>query len=77
MRENVIIVVDDDPAICFAFQQTFEAPQYKTLTASNGTEVLKMVQEKKPALVFMDIAMPKLGGLEALEEIKSSHPTRW
>lgn len=74
MRENVIIVVDDDPAICFAFQQTFEAPQYKTLTASNGTEALKMVLEENPALVFMDIAMPKLGGLEALEEIKSSHP---
>lgn len=74
MRENVILIVDDDPAICFAFQQTFEAPQYKTLTASNGAEALKMVRKENPALVFMDIAMPKLGGLEALEEIKNSHP---
>ena len=74
MKENVIIVVDDDPAICFAFQQTFEAPHYKTLTASNGIEALNLISEEKPVVVFMDIAMPKLDGLAALEELKSRQP---
>ncbi len=74
MREHVILVADDDPRICFAFQQTFEMPQYKTLTASNGELAIELVRKENPEIVFMDIAMPDLGGFEALEEIKSSHP---
>jgi len=74
MREHVILIVDDDPRICFAFQQTFEMPQYKTLIASSGTQAIQLVRKENPEIVFMDIAMPGLGGFEALEEIKSSHP---
>jgi two-component system, cell cycle sensor histidine kinase and response regulator CckA len=49
---------------------------YKCLTAENGVEALKVYQEnqEKIDLVLLDIAMPKMGGFEALDKIRAINP---
>jgi NarL family two-component system response regulator LiaR len=42
--------------------------------AGDGEEAVKLVEEKQPNLVIMDIAMPKLNGIEATKKIKSIRP---
>jgi DNA-binding NarL/FixJ family response regulator len=42
--------------------------------ASDGREALEMVKKHEPSLVILDITMPRLGGLEALERLRAEHP---
>ncbi|RMH80525.1 MAG: sigma-54-dependent Fis family transcriptional regulator [Calditrichaeota bacterium] len=74
MAEKTILVVDDDPAIRYAFQQTFPAPTYHTVTVEGGKEALQTIEKSLPALIFLDIAMPGMDGLAVLETIKERHP---
>lgn len=70
MKDGTILIVDDDPAICYAFKKIFEKNNYSTIEATNGSEAIKIVEEQNPMVVFMDITMPQMNGLSALEKIK-------
>jgi len=70
MKKASILIVDDDQAIRFAFQKTF-AQNKSVLSAVDGLEALEMITKEKPDLVFLDISMPKMNGLDVLETIKS------
>src|SRR5437016_1982145 len=47
---------------------------FEVLTAGNGLEALLHVKRQRPAVVVLDLVMPRLGGLEALKRIRSFHP---
>lgn len=76
MKSNVakILIVDDDDKIVFAFREVFKKEGYKSIVAKNGEEALEKVSVMLPAVVFMDITMPKLDGLDALRRIKEQNP---
>jgi DNA-binding NtrC family response regulator len=74
MTLSPILIVDDDPSICFAFKKTFEELNYKTVSANNGKEAIQVFKESSPSLIFMDISMPDMNGLEALARIKELNP---
>lgn len=74
MNAPTILIVDDDPKICFAFQKTFQSQKYETITAAGGEEAIRMLGERNPSLIFMDIMMPDADGLEILKKIKNSKP---
>jgi DNA-binding NtrC family response regulator len=69
-----ILIVDDDPAICYAFKKTFKTLNYSTEEAHNGIEAIDILKTAEPALIFMDITMLEMDGLEALERINKSNP---
>src|SRR3990172_5849615 len=70
MEPETVLVVDDDPKILFAFRQVLKKEGFRSLVARDGEEALKKISEKMPDLIFMDITMPRLDGLEVLKKVK-------
>jgi two-component system nitrogen regulation response regulator NtrX len=70
-----ILVIDDEPAIRETMRMTLEYEGYECLTASSGTEGLTTIERESPDLVFLDIKMPGLDGLETLGRIRTSSDT--
>lgn len=70
----LILAVDDEPDICRLMQRVLEPAGYEVITATNGEQALKLVTERTPDLVLLDIKMPGKSGTEVFQELKVSHP---
>ncbi|MGH2795863.1 MAG: GGDEF domain-containing response regulator [Actinomycetota bacterium] len=73
---ETILVADDDPAILRLVEVNLKLEGYSVITAADGEEALRLVHETIPALVLLDIMMPKLDGYEVCERIRSDGRTR-
>ena len=70
-----ILIIDDEQHIRMLLEQTledFEDEGVELLSASNGLEGLKLIQEEKPQLVFCDVMMPVMNGYEVCDKVKSN-----
>src|SRR5512138_934613 len=65
-----LLIVDDDEQILYAFQAMFRKDGFDTIVARDGEEALDKVGSAHPAVVIMDITMPKLDGLHALQAMR-------
>jgi DNA-binding response OmpR family regulator len=71
--EQKILIVDDEPHIRMLIEQTLEELEdegVEFLTAENGEIALEIIQEEKPQLVFLDVMMPKMNGMEVCRKVK-------
>jgi CheY-like chemotaxis protein len=64
-----ILCVDDDQSILDLYYEEFSDDGYEVLLARNGQEALEKYQEAAPQLIIMDIRMPGMDGIEALNAI--------
>ena len=71
-----VLLVDDHAMVRQGLRSVMEGfPNIHIIgEASNGDEALKLVEKRRPAVVLMDINMPKLNGIEATAKIKTEHP---
>lgn len=70
-----ILLVDDSPIIHSLLRKTLEAQGYEICgDAKNGREACSLYESLKPDLVFMDITMPVMDGIEATKEIMGKYP---
>lgn len=65
-----VLVVDDDPDVLYMVGVFLKEEGYDVITASDGSECLKMLEEMRPDLILLDVMMPGLDGWEACAEIK-------
>ncbi len=68
-----VLVVDDEGAICRAFEKLLKREGHTPLIASSGTEALTLASEHLPDAAFLDIQMPGMNGLEILERLLDMH----
>ena len=66
-----ILVIDDEPAIRDTMRMILEYDGHEVLVAGSGQEGLTIAERESPDLVFLDIKMPGLDGLEALGKLKA------
>ena len=71
---NKVLVVDDDPVVRKSFDRVLSNKGYAVITAENGEEALRKLNEEKYDLVYTDIRMPGMSGLEVAEQIKAQRP---
>ena len=70
-----IIIIDDEEVVLDSCAQILEDSDYQLATAMNGSLGLKLLHEFRPDLVFVDLKMPGISGLEVLEKINTTDPT--
>ena len=67
-----VLVVDDEEDILEVIQDRLEAYGFTVATAGNGLEALKKLSMERFDGIFLDVKMPEMGGIEALEQIRKS-----
>ncbi|MBL8965427.1 MAG: sigma-54-dependent Fis family transcriptional regulator [Spirochaetaceae bacterium] len=69
-----ILVIDDEPGIRGAVRGILEDERYKALAAEDALVGLDIIDRERVDLVLLDVWLPRMGGLEALAEIKRRKP---
>lgn len=77
MTENknfIIGIVDDKPTIRNLLEEFFQQEGFTVYTADDGKKAITLVEEVSPHILLMDLRMPDMNGVEALQEIKKIRP---
>ncbi|HXM65239.1 MAG TPA: response regulator transcription factor [Candidatus Acidoferrum sp.] len=71
-----ILVVEDDPAVQKALKRLFESEGYVVEIQANGQAALESFRSAAPAVIILDLRLPKLSGNDLCKEIKAQAPTQ-
>lgn len=69
-----VLIIDDEEVVLDSCTQILKGSSYEIATASDGTAGLALVQSLHPDLVFVDLKMPGISGVEVLEKIQEADP---
>lgn len=71
-----ILIIEDDPLMSRMYQKIFTFENYEVEMAGDGLEGVEKARTGKPTLILMDVMMPKMNGLQALEKLKADPETK-
>lgn len=69
-RNSTILIVEDEKPLRQALVDKFTREGFSILEAKDGEEGLRAAQDKHPALILLDIIMPKMDGMTMLQELR-------
>jgi CheY-like chemotaxis protein len=69
-----ILIVDDEPDLCWALENTLRPAGYTVTTTTSGIEALELLARKPYAVAFVDAKLPDLDGLELVTSIRQQSP---
>lgn len=70
--KQLIMVVDDDPDLVESVSMKLESENFRVSKAYDGIEAMDRIKEERPALIILDVMMPRKNGYELCDELKSS-----
>jgi len=72
-KMKTVLLVEDDKNQLLLYKQELSQEGYNIITAQDGQEAMKRVNEQFPDLIVMDINMPKMSGIESMSKILEKH----
>lgn len=69
-RMTTVLIVDDEPAICWALEQALIDHGHRVLTAPTGEDALEMADRTRPDVVLMDVRLPGNDGLTVMKQMQ-------
>jgi DNA-binding response OmpR family regulator len=75
-KRQTILIVDDEPNLRNLVRATIDSPVYQVIEACDGEEAWTLIKERKPALVLLDLKLPRRSGLEVLNAIRADPALR-
>ena len=71
-----VLVVDDDPFIRKLVATTLEdVSKFELYEAADGIEALQIAEREQPAIIFLDVEMPRLDGIDACRQLRANPAT--
>src|SRR5579885_3681230 len=73
---RLVLIVDDEAAIAETLAEFLNELGYTTLMAANGEEALALARQRWPTLVFTDLMMPHINGIELIATLRAEAAAR-
>jgi CheY-like chemotaxis protein len=73
--DRPILIVDDEPAIRALLRTTLRSAGWHTVEAADGIQALDLAARAHPALVLLDLALPRMDGLEVCRRLRADART--
>jgi two-component system alkaline phosphatase synthesis response regulator PhoP len=75
MAGQLILIADDSRTIVAMVASRLERAGYEVLTTANGEDALNLAKDRVPALILLDVEMPKLDGYEVTRQLRENDAT--
>ncbi len=72
--KRTVLVVDDEYSVCGELRKFLEDKGYSVVEAYSGDEALEAYKQERPDVVLLDMMMPGMSGLTALQELRALDP---
>ena len=73
-KTRTVLVVDDEPDICWALQRILKGMGFETVTASNGKDALRAPEQAPLRLAFVDVKIPDMDGVDLARRLRAVQP---